>query len=267
MSLAREALRLCTVRALRGATLVGQRVHDSEQGPVEDYVKDKSEPVVVVYTDDCTTATTEQRQLFNGGKQDLVIEILVTTRMKVKLPATDDEPEQEADVLTPIETDAAMEFTIGVISRQIAVALTDPTSPWAEMWREFAATITNRQDRRGSSMRDGVRFAGRQIVLTVDLLRDPVPGAGIAATSTWARFLALVDNTPDLALIAPALHALIEGGDVDLPEWQLLRGGYGMTLAEAQALQLAPPAPAQATSPPFAEVTADTHAVPPGTLP
>jgi len=267
MSLAREALRLCTVRALRGETLVGDKVRDSEQGPIEDYVKDASEPVIIVYTDDCTTATTEQRQLFSGGKQDLVIEVMVTQRMKVKMPATETQPEQEADVLTPIETDAEMEFIIGVITRQITVALMSPLSPWAEMWREFAVTISNRQDRRGSSMRDGVRFAGRQIVLTVDLLRDPVPGDPIAPTSAWARFLALVDATDDLAPIAPTLHALIEGGPVDLPDWQKLRGGYGMTLGEARALQLTPPAAAEGTSPDFEGVTPDTHAVSPGTLP
>lgn len=264
MSLAREALRLCTVRALRGATLVGDKVRDSEQGPIEDYVKDASEPVIIVYTDDCTTATTEQRQLFNGGRQDLVIEILVTTRMKVKLPDTNDE---EVDALVPIETDAVMEFTIGVISRQITVALMNPLSPWAEMLREFAVTITNRQDRRGSSMRDGVRFAGRQIVLTVDLLRDPVPGEPIGPKSAWARFLALVDATDDLAPIKSTLHALIEGGPVNLPDWQMLRGGYGMTLGEAQALQLTPPAAAEGTSPDFEGVTPDTHALPPGSLP
>lgn len=261
MSLAREALRLCTVRALRGATLVGARVRDSEQGPIEDYVKDKSEPEILVYTDDCTVPTTEPRQLFAGGRQDLVIEILCTQRMQVRLPDGD----EIEDALLPIETDAAMEFTIGVISRQVMVALMNPASAWAEMWREFAPVITNLQDRRGSSMRDGVRFAGRQIVLTVQLRRDPVPGQ--APGPAWSKFLALVDDTPDLAPIAPTLHALIEGGDVALPDWQILRGGYGMTLEEARALQLAPPAAAEATSPDFEGMTPETQPVLPGTLP
>lgn len=264
MSLAREALRLCTVLALRGATLVGDKVHDSEQGPVEDYVKDKSEPVIIVYTDDCTTPLTEPRQLYNGGRQDLAIEILVTQRMKVRLP---DNNNEEVDALVPIETDAEMEFAIGVISRQITVALMDPANPWSELWREFATTISNRQDKRGSSMRDGVRFAGRQIVLTVDLLRDPVPGQAIAATSTWARFLARVDATPELAPIASTLHALIDGAPVDIPDWQIMRGGYGMTLGEARALQLAPPAAAELASPDFEGMTPDAHPVAPGTLP
>ncbi|MFN3626188.1 MAG: hypothetical protein ACK4TP_19330, partial [Hyphomicrobium sp.] len=70
-----------------------------------------------------------------------------------------------------------------------------------------------------------------------------------------------------LAPIAPTLHALIEGGVVDLPAWEVLRGGYGMTLREARALQLTPPAAAETTSPDFEGATPDTHPVPPGTLP
>jgi hypothetical protein len=261
MSLAREALRLCTVRALRGATAVGNRVKDSEQGPIEDYVEDKSEPEILVFTDDCTVAATEPRQLFAGGKQDLVIEIVATQRMKVRLPDQD----QEADALAPIETDAAMEFAIGVLTRQVMVALMDAANPWAELWREFAVTITQMHDRRGSSMRDGVRFAGRQLLLTIQLPGDPRPG--VTPGPLWTKFLGLVDATPDLAPIAPTLHALIEGTPVELPAWQVLRAGYGMTLDEARALRLAPPSAAEATSPEFEAMTPATQPVAPGSLP
>ncbi len=259
MSLARQALRLCTVRALRGHTSAGDRVRDSEQGPVEDYVKDKTQPHVLVYTDDGVFGA-KPRDLFDGGSQDLVIEIVMTQRMVAKF-----ENGEEGETIDMPQTDAAMEFSIDAIARQVRVALMRPADPWAEMWRRFALSITQGTDKRGSSMREGVRFAGRQMLLTVDLPRDPVPGQPLGPL--WADFLALVEGTADLAPIAAVMRALIEGGDVDLPDWQVLRAGYGMTLAEARALQVAPPAAAEASSPDFEGVTPDTHPSPPGTLP
>lgn len=258
MSLAREALRLCTVRALRGKTHAGDRVRDSEQGPADDFAADKALPEILVYTDEGASGVAP-RDLFDGGVYDLVIEIVMTQRMKVQF-----EGGGESEVVDMPQTDAAMELTIGAIEREIKCALMQPDSPWAEIWRRFALKYSVK-DRRGSSMRDGLRFAGRQLALAVELPRDPVPGQ--APGPLWTDFLALVDATPDLVPISPVLHALVAGGDVELPAWQVLRGGYGMTLDEARALQLAPPAAAEATSPDFGGMTPETQPVPTGTLP
>lgn len=236
MSLAREALRLCTVHALRGHTIVGNHVRDSEQGPIDDRDKDEPEPTVIVYTDKCTFGT-QRRDLYAGGTCDLVIEIVMTQRMKVRLEETG----EEGWVWESPQTDAAMELTLGIITRQIVVALMNGDAAWSEMWRKFARDVGECDDNRGSSMRDGVRFAGRQLVIPVELQADPTPGEAIG--ETWTRFLALVEASEDanLKAVAPMWRSLVEGKPIDLPDWQILRASVGMTEDEARALKMAPP--------------------------
>ena len=253
MSLAREALRLCTVHALRGKTVVGDKVRDSEQGSADDYAENKPAPEVLVYTDDGSFGR-NGRELFAGGVTDLVIEIVMTQKMRIKLEETG----EDGWAWESPPTDAAMEFTLGIITRQIIVALMDGTDPWAELWRRLSQSIGECKDRRGSSMRDGVRFCGRQLTLPVELIGDPKPGT--APGPVWTGFLALLDGSADASLqaVAPVWRALVEGKELDLPDWQILRAGYGLTADEARAMQIAPPAAAEATSPNITEVITDT---------
>ena len=225
MSLAREAVRMCVVRALRGNTWAAARVRDSEQGPIEDYFSDKALPEILVFTDDgMFGGGNGPRDLFAGGDQDLIIEVVVTSRMK----------SDDGEWVEPLVTDASMEFTIGVIQRQIKAALVDPQNAWAEMFRRFALTVNESKDRRGSSMRDGVRYAGRQLLLSLTLPKDPVPG--VALGPLWTDFLAMVDADADLVKIAPVLRGAIEGDVGDMPEWVIMQGAYGRTRAEARSL-------------------------------
>lgn len=250
MSLAREALRIATVRALRGATWVGDRVRDSEAGPFDDQAQDKPEPGIIVYTDDGKFGGGAQsKTLFAGGETSLVIEIVITQRMRVRVLG-ENGPEEQILWDMP-ETDAAMELTLGMIERQVKVALSDPGNIWSEMWRRFALAIGECSSQRGASMREGVRFAGRQIVLPVTLPADPTPGT--APGPLWTEFLALVDATPDLAPAADMLRAMIEGTPAHRPEWLTQRFAFGLTEGEAGALGLAPPEAARETSPAFQE--------------
>jgi len=246
----RLALRLATVRALRGRTLAGERVHDSEHGAIDEVAAERPLPFIVVYTDDGqynhsdrNLWSTSGSKRVGSGYQKLVIEIAMTQRMQV----TDENGEPVAGAVQP-ETDAALEFNIDVIERQVVAALMDPQSPWAEMWREIVDHVGDRQSQRGVSLRDGVRFAGRQITLDVQLMKEPVPGA--SPGPLWTRFLALAGADPTLAPVVPVLEALLAGST--LPDWQLGRSAYGLTLDEARALQVAPPPGAEATAPVFA---------------
>lgn len=246
----RLALRLATVRALRGRTLADERVYDSEHGAIDEVAVERPLPFIVVYTDDAQLHhgdrdlwSTSGNKRVGSGYQKLVIEIAMTQRMRV----TGENGEPVAGAVQP-ETDAAMEFNLDVVERQIIAALMDPQSPWAEMWREIVDHVGDRQSQRGVSLRDGVRFAGRQITLDVQLMKDPVPGAPLGPI--WTRFLALASDDPTLAPVVPALEALLVGRE--LSDWQIGRSAYGLTLDETRALLVAPPAGAETTSPVFA---------------
>lgn len=239
MSLSRFVLRTATVKALRGRTFAGDMVRDSEIGPIDDAAKDKEVPFVVVYTDDVEGDGAGTDLCENNGRHCLVIEIGVTTRMKAKgawaIPTTD----------------AGMELTIDAIERQIRLALANPANAWAELWRDLVQSIDGRKSQRGAAAKDGVRFAGRQFVLDVSLPREPHPGQPLGPI--WKRFMALAAADADLAGLVPMLTQLATGGAENWPEWQRVRAAYGLSAERTCALQLAPPAPAEATSPVFVD--------------
>lgn len=255
MALAREVLRLAAVRALRSDPRVirwiadADRVRDSEQGPVEDYVSDKALPEILVYTDDGKFSDGASDSLFAGGEQNLTIEIVMTQKMRVSVEGPFDEW-----AFAPPETDASMELTIGMIERTIILALSDPNNEWAELFRSFALGIDVGISNRGSSMRDGVRFAGRQLVFSIKLPSDPAPDQQIKPL--WARFLALAELDADLAQLVPMFQAMITGEDSDLADWQTLAGAYALTEPVARALKIAPPAEVDPDEPTFAEPVA-----------
>lgn len=231
--LAREALRIATVEALRGATSVGENVFNSELGAVEDWVKDRPEPSIIVYTDDSQSEPAAENDLFGGSTIDLVIEVVMTQVMKIRIDGADEV------VWDAPPTDAAMELTIGLIEREVLATLAAGQSDWAEIWRQLRLSTGQHQSRRGNSLRDGVRFAGRQIVMSVTTLRDPAPGATITETSAWKAFLDRVDATPTLSNIAPVLHRAIKGDGTVLRAHEVLAGRYGLSVPSRNALMLA----------------------------
>lgn len=229
MSLARFVLRTATVKALRGRTFAGDMVRDSEIGPIDDASKDKELPFVVVYTDDVEGDGAGTDLAESNGKHCLVIEMGVTTRMK---------PNGLWAIPT---TDAGMELTIDAIERQIRLALGHPANAWGELWRDLVLSIDGRKSQRGAAAKDGVRFAGRQLVLDVALPREPHPGKPLGPI--WQRFMTLAAADTDLAGLVPMLTQLATGGAEDWPEWDVMRAAYGLSAARAAALHLTPPGP------------------------
>lgn len=239
MSFARFVLRTATVKALRGRTFAADMVRDSEIGPIDDAAEDKEIPFVVVYTDDVEGDGAGTDLCENNGKHCLVIEMGVTTRMKAR-----------GEWAIPT-TDAGMELTIDAIERQVRLALGNPaSSAWAELWRDIVLSIDGRKSQRGAAARDGVRFAGRQLVLDVSLPREPHPGRPLGPI--WQRFMTLAAADADLAGLVPMLTQLATGGTDNWPGWQRARAAYGLSAERARALQITPPASAEATSPNFA---------------
>lgn len=237
MSFARFALRTATVKALRGRTLAGDMVRDSELGPIDEMATGSSRPVVAVYTDETQVQRPGTDLLSHDGRTALVIEIGITTRVS------------ETEWSLPV-TDAAMELAIDSIERQARLALTVPDdgNTWAELWRDLVQAFGLEKSQRGGASKDGVRFAGRQIIIEVDLPRDPHPGRPVGPL--WQRFLDLVAVDDDMAPLLPHITPLITGGATDWEHWQRDRAAFGLSAARAGALHLLPPGPPAAAPPP-----------------
>lgn len=232
MSVARLAVRLAAVNAIRGRTWAGDRVKDSQIAPMHEAAPDEALPFVAVYTDDAELEGAAHDTASNAGKLALVFEIGVTTKMK---PRRDGQPGEWAIPTT----DAGMEMTIDGIARQIALALDDPGNAWAALFKTLCPSIIARRAQRGASAQDGMRFAARQMTYEVETLREPV--AGRAPSGVWARFLTLAAADPLLADSVPVLETLITGGATNWPEIRRVIANYGYTTEEAAALHVAGP--------------------------
>lgn len=185
--LARIALRMATIAALKGKTLVGDNVLDSEITALDsdtdgNLTTDQQKPFITVYTNNSSDVDTAQRLLHRSGPTDLVIEIAVAATMVYRNEAN----EKEVAAGIPA-TDDAFEFYLDVVGREVVNALSDPDSAWAEIWRWLSGSIVSIERKRTSDA-TGARIAAHQLVLKLDLFPDPVFGEPVAETSVWAQF-------------------------------------------------------------------------------
>lgn len=238
MSLARLALRVATVEALRGRTMVGENVRDSDIRAI-DIAADGSlrtaedRPFVVVYADDGRATETPLRDLHANGEVDLVLEFGIAT------PMTETDPETGESVLvletTVPATDAAFEMALDIIDRQIASALAGE-GKWPTIWKRLSDGVVKVERRRAVSAEQGVRFAARQMVVTVALKPDPVMGAPLGGV--WEAFVAAIaEDREDLAPIVAEMMLGTEAGTLTV---QHLRERFGHTPTESAALGYGP---------------------------
>lgn len=236
MSLARAMLRLITTQALTDRTVAGPAVSDSSLAPIDARVTSDNRPEIVVYTDDHESETRGRAALLaEDSSCELVIEIVVTGMMPVMVDGQDGEAEER--VVIPY-VDSGLAFTLDLIERQVLAELTGGTSIWAQLWRDFVPSVRKRLSRQGGSAKDGVRFAARQIVLTVDLLHEPMPGQVMPQESAWLRALDQMDATPELAVLARVVRTQItEAGSAD---WRTDAAALGLNLSTMDELGHAP---------------------------
>lgn len=232
----RLALRIATVRALRGKTYALANVFDSQQTAIDDLARDQPQPFIVVYTDDGRYNSGHRDLLsYTGdhrvdvGYQHLVIEMGITQLMTLR----DDAGNELTGAGSP-RTDAALEYRIDLMERQVIAALLDQSSDWAGFWREMVVKVATRDSSRGGNVQDGVRFVGRQIRLSVELWREPTPGA--ALSKLWQRFLALAQADADLAPLVPDVVASLAGAGT-YTDSQLVAMTYGLSGSEMAALK------------------------------
>lgn len=229
MSLSRFALRVATAQALKGATLAGAKVFDSAIDPIDVQARAAREPFIVVLTDEHSRTPSGGRDMRHGTDAcELVIEVAVATK------ATAQDGTEE--VIIP-HTDAGMEFTLDLTCHQIGEALMGGTGAWSKLWRKFAFTVTQIVARRGASAETGVRFAARQIVVSCNILSDPVRGEPMPAA--WTELLAAMDADAELAGLSGVVRFAIEGDVLMTPE-ALVASTFGIAESAVDAMGLTP---------------------------
>lgn len=242
MSLARIVTRSAMVEALKGRTIVGDNVLDSEIGAIDvgadgSAHSRKDNPFVAVYTDDseATIEANEVRSLVSNGLVDLVFEYGITSTMTV---SADDGSGQITEVGI-LATDANFQFTLDVIARQIVDVLSDPANPWAEIARRMSVRYSKHVRKNAMNDDDGVRLAAQQMRITAELIDDPVLGCPLEAGSVYADYLDLLDASPnpDHQTRSTFLKGLFVPGGED---WALAQRRLGLTAEELLALGLGP---------------------------
>lgn len=236
MSLARLALRVAAVEALRGRTMVGDNVRDSDIRAIDieadgSLRTEEDRPFILVYTDDGRATETPLRDLHSNGEVDLAFEFGVAT------PMTTTDPETGESVIagtTVPATDAALEMVLDIIDRQLASALAGE-GKWPTIWKHLSSGVVKVVRRRAVNAEQGVRFAARQVLVTVNLRPDPVMGAPLGGV--WQEFAAAIaDDRPDLS---PVVADML-GAETPALTIQQLRERFGHTPRESTALGYGP---------------------------
>lgn len=240
--LSRIALRLAAVQALKGRTLAGENVLDSHIGALDidenaNLATDQNRPFVAVYVERAKVeGAIELRDLRKSGTTEFIIEVGISEKMTAKNPETD-----EITVIglgIPV-TDDAMELYLDLLGRQVVDVLTDPENAWAEIWRSLSCGLARVERKRTADAGNGVRIAAHQLVVSLDLVADPVKGDPLRSGSAMARFLAAcrASGNADLGAHADMIEAVLAGSS---PDWLLDQRRQGMTRDEMCAMQLVP---------------------------
>lgn len=240
MSLARIALRIAVVQALRGRTLVGQNVLDSRIGLIEvgddgSAMTDQTKPFVAVYTGPGEAEGRDLRSLTENGQTWLVFEIGVTAKMAVV-----DETTDVSHIVPGIPaTDDALELVLDLIVREIGNVLTDPDNVWSEIYRGLVSRVAKIEVEPLRSD-GGQRLAARSVRIAVDLACDPVMGERSADASILGPFLRELDKVPGEVAASQAEMIRTAVGEGGAPDWKVVQRRKGMTAGELRALGLGP---------------------------
>lgn len=242
MSLTRIAARLAAVYALRGKTLVGDNVLDSQIGALDvtadgELRTDEEKPFISVYADAAKSEENVLRSWADNGATDFLFEMGVTA---AHTEFNDETGETTLVGIGIPATDAAFEFLLDVVARQIGDTLSDPENEWAEIFRKLHRGNARIERARTSGDGSGIRLAAQQIRLTVELVADPVRGVDLKPAQPIAMFFAKAATLGDPVLNAQValMQAQLAGSEYD---WQSDLRRYGLTRTEGENLLIVPP--------------------------
>lgn len=198
MILSGIALRIATVLALRGTTIAGDNVIDSPMLALDSLIDKFAGPVIAV-----ATVESERRGLAARGRVELVIECGLVIQQ------SDTETAEFGKAATASE----LVTMVALFERSIINAL-GAQSEAADLWRTLASpSLGNSSPGLEYSSLPGFtedqRLAARQILMSVDVLPDPMPGDPIPEWMT--RFLALIESDAEFAPIHGMLAAFLTG--------------------------------------------------------
>jgi hypothetical protein len=239
MSLAAAALRIATVKALKGATSVGNRVFDSEVD-VRSLLGENAEPTIVVLAEKGRRKIQGRDILGGDHRVELAIEMFVARATKVE----GENPDQTKFKIDYPATDAAHENRLRRLAYEVDSILTGELTPWVEIWKAFAVSIDEDVEwDRGADGDGGRRFNFLRSVYSCGVLSDPP--RGMPLTPIWEKLLSLMDSDPELAPTAKDWRALIT--TPNLPAWRNAMSSLGLSYGELKGMGLAPFLDHQAT--------------------
>lgn len=235
--LGRIAWRICAIEAIKGRTFVDGNVLDSQIAALDvasdgTLRTDQEKPFIAVYTDGALAKEgLTVRELHRSGDTDLTIESGVAAAMLV----TDSETGESQVIPGLPATDRDFEFYLDSVGRQVVNALSDPDNPWAEVWRGLTSSIRKMERKRTSDAASGARIAAHQLVITGDLLPDPVFGEPLKGI--WVKLFSLMEEKQH-----PYTHLMKSLVGVPAVEAAVQQRRFGMTIEEMHAQLLTPAA-------------------------
>lgn len=239
MSLSVAALRLCTVKAIDGATTAGARVFDSAVDP-RDLLGENAEPTIVIYTDTGKRKIVGRDILGSDHSVELVIELFVAKATRINHPAGEGEEAEEAFEIEYPATDAGHENRLRRLAYEIETTLGAGVGTWPSLWRRVAIAFSGMDSEwdRGADSKGSTRFNFLRLIYRIDPITNPVRGAPLEPGDFWHDFLAAAADDDELSDLAKDWRALIT--TPNLPAWRIAAGALGLTHGELAGIGLAP---------------------------
>lgn len=211
MSLTRLAVRICAVEALKGKTMIGDRVLDSDVGVINDEGTQEPSPFLVVLTEKGGGPLGGNgNDLFESSSFELVFEIGITAQA---VETDGNGISQVVGVGVP-DTDSNREYFLDLVGYQIKSEFSKKSSDWTELLFMFTGDLKSAKIMRAGSA-EGIRFAAHQIKFEVEAISDPVPGSEIEPYSAWDLFLTKLENSTNATYLkyAADIRALAFNSD------------------------------------------------------
>lgn len=220
MSLASLAIRLATIRAIKGRTFAGENVFDSKIEPINLVIGEGGKSFAIIVTTDDDNVSIEGKDLFAGDHRlELVIEVAATAKLTVETGEG-----EETEAISIPATDAGLEVQLNLIGWQIARALAAGGGEWGDLWRKIVMKVHSVSSRRGADEADGVRYAARQYIYQIDHIAEPEAGA--APSHIWEQIVSMMKADSEFGAIGRIVEATISGDPTE--PWERSRAALGL---------------------------------------
>lgn len=209
MTLARTALRLAAVNALRNQTIAEDRVYDSMIGTLDLADEEERKPVIIVLTESDEGGSMSAQAFGFWRHVDLQIEIGVVVGERQGLEIIPGYPETDAQAEMMLDL---LEYNvIHALTRQLGTGTTLATDPFW-LFRKVCLHIEKFSSLRSADAQTGVKIAARTYTLTCKVQDDAV---GFNETASgFDRFpeplRTVAQNLPPGTPEADTLEALAE---------------------------------------------------------